>query len=320
LEVLTQVFTISLIAATLRTTAPILLVALGGAFTTKAGIFNIGLEGQMLMGAFFGVLGSMWTGSALGGLFFGVTASVIMAVLFSFFVVTLRANEVVVGLALNIMAGGLTISLTKAIFGVRGSIVNPAIVGMPRIELPLIHDIRPLGQILSGYTPLVYVAFAMVFVVWVILFRTRLGLYIRVTGEKPEAAQSLGIRTARMQHVASLICGVLAGVAGVHLSLGYIVMFAENMSSGRGFMAVAVLIFSGGDPVKVLLGCLLFGFADAASLRLQTMGVSSYLVLMVPFVVSVSALFLLAWRQRPKVIRETFDKLTAPVVAKGLGS
>lgn len=320
MEILTQVFTISLIAATLRTTAPILLVALGGAFTTKAGIFNIGLEGQMLMGAFFGVLGSMWTGSALGGLFFGVTASVLMAVIFSFFVVTLRANEVVVGLALNIMAGGLTISLTKAIFGVRGSIVNPAIVGMPRIQLPLIHDIRPLGQILSGYTPLVYVAFAMVFVVWVTLFRTRLGLYIRVTGEKPEAAQSLGIRTARMQHIASLICGMLAGVAGVHLSLGYIVMFAENMSSGRGFMAVAVLIFSGGDPVKVLLGCLLFGFADAASLRLQTMGVSSYLVLMMPFVVSVSALFLLSWRQRPRIIRETLGKLTAPVVAKGQGS
>ncbi len=320
MEILTQVFTISLIAAILRTTAPILLVALGGAFTTKAGIFNIGLEGQMLMGAFFGVLGSMWTGSALGGLVFGVTASVLMAVIFSVFVVTLRANEVVVGLALNIMAGGLTISLTKAIFGVRGSIVNPAIVGMPRIHVPLIHDIRPLGQILSGYTPLVYTAFALVFLVWVILFRTRLGLYIRVTGEKPEAAQSLGIRTARMQHIASLICGVLAGAAGVHLSLGYIVMFAENMSSGRGFMAVAVLIFSGGDPVKVLLGCLLFGFADAASLRLQTMGVSSYLVLMVPFVVSVSALFLLSWRQRPKIIRETLQHLTAPVVAKGQGS
>ncbi len=317
MEVLTQIFTLSLIAATLRTTAPILLVALGGAFTTKAGIFNIGLEGQMLMGAFFGVLGSMWTGSALGGLVFGITASVIMAVIFSFFVVTLRANEVVVGLALNIMAGGLTISLTKAIFGVRGSIVNPAIIGLPRIEIPFIHGTKPFGTILSGYTPLVYLAFLMVFVVWVILFRTRLGLYIRVTGEKPEAAQSLGIRTARMQHIASLICGVLTGIAGVHLSLGYITMFAENMSAGRGFMAVAVLIFSGGDPVKVLLGCLLFGFADAASLRLQTMGVSSYLVLMLPFVVSVAALFLLAWRQRPKVIREVLDKLAVPVPLKG---
>lgn len=317
MEVLTQIFTLSLIAATLRTTAPILLVALGGAFTTKAGIFNIGLEGQMLMGAFFGVLGSMWTGSALGGLFFGVMAAVIMAVIFSFFVVTLRANEVVVGLALNIMAGGLTISLTKAIFGVRGSIVNPAIIGLPRVEIPFIHGTKPFGTILSGYTPLVYLAFIMVFVVWVILYRTRLGLYIRVTGEKPEAAQSLGIRTARMQHVASLICGVLAGIAGVHLSLGYITMFAENMSAGRGFMAVAVLIFSGGDPVKVLLGCLLFGFADAASLRLQTMGVSSYLVLMVPFVVSVSALFLLSWRQRPKVIREVLDRLAVPAAMKG---
>jgi simple sugar transport system permease protein len=113
-----------------------------------------------------------------------------------------------------------------------------------------------------------------------------------------------------MQHIASLMCGFLAGVAGVHLSLGYITMFAENMSAGRGFMAVAVLIFSNGDPVKVLLGCLLFGFADAVSLRLQTMGVSSYLVLMVPYLVSLAALFLLSWRNRKRVFREVADQLT----------
>jgi simple sugar transport system permease protein len=181
--------------------------------------------------------------------------------------------------------------------------VNPAIVGLPRLEVPFIHGTRPLGQMFSGYTPLVYAAFILVIVVWVIQYRTRLGLYIRVTGEKPEAAQALGIRTARMQHIASLICGLFAGLAGAHLSLGYITMFAENMSAGRGFMAVAVLIFSNGDPFKVLFGCLLFGFADAVSLRLQTMGLSSYLVLMVPYLVSLLALFALSWRNRARVYR-----------------
>lgn len=310
MEVLSAIFTVSLFAAMLRTTAPILLVALGGSFTTKAGIFNIGLEGQMLVAAFFAVLGSMWSGSAVIGVACGILAALVMAMIFSLLVVTLRANEVVVGLALNILAGGLTISLTKAIFGVRGSIVNPAIVGLPRVEVPFIHGTRPLGTMFSGYTPLVYAAFVLVFVVWVIQYRTRLGLYIRVTGEKPEAAQSLGIRTARMQHVASAICGLFAGLAGAHLSLGYITMFAENMSAGRGFMAVAVLIFSNGDPFKVLLGCLLFGFADAVSLRLQTVGVSSYLVLMVPYLVSLIALFALSWRNRDRVyrtVRQTFS-------------
>ncbi|TQX85142.1 MULTISPECIES: ABC transporter permease [Rhizobium] len=310
MEILEKIFNLALIAATLRTTAPILLVALGGTFTTKAGIFNIGLEGQMLMGAFCAVLGSIWTGSALGGVLCGVLAAVTMAGLFSLLVVTLRANEVVVGLALNILAGGLTISLTKAIFGVRGSIVRGDIVGLPRIDIPGIAMLGQVGRALSGYTPLVYFAFIAVFLVWLILYRTRLGLYIRVVGEKPEAAEAIGIPSARMQHIASLLCGVLAGLAGAHLSLGYITMFAENMSSGRGFMAVAVLIFSNGDPLKVLFGCLLFGFSDAASLRLQTFGVSSYLVLMVPYLVSLLALFGLTYRQRPKVVRETLESFS----------
>ncbi|MAZ85589.1 MAG: ABC transporter permease [Hoeflea sp.] len=309
MEVLETIFNVSLIAAMLRTTTPILLVALGGTFTTKAGIFNIGLEGQMLLGAFFAVLGSIWTQSAWGGVAIGVFAAMCVALTFSIFVVTLRANEVVVGLALNILAGGLTITLTKAIFGTRGSIVSGDIVGLPRLHIPVIEDLGSLGKALGSFTPLIYVAFILVFVVWVIIYRTRLGLYIRVAGEKPAAAESLGIPTALMQHIASLLCGALAGLAGAHLSLGYITMFAENMSSGRGFMAVAVLIFSAGDPVKVLFGCLLFGFADALSLRLQTFGLSSYLVLTVPYLVTLGALFLLTYRQRPKIFRETAESL-----------
>lgn len=310
MEVLGSLFNVALLVATLRMTAPILLVALGGSFTTKAGIFNIGLEGQMLVGAFFAVLGSIWSGSALVGVACGVAAALVFALAFAVLVVSFRANEVVVGLALNILAGGMTISLMKAIFGTRGSIVGQGIVGLPKVQIPDARDL--LGSwapLINGFTPMVYLAFIAVPLLVLFYKRTRLGLYIRVVGEKPEAAEALGISITRVRYTASLLCGLLAGLAGAHLSLGYITMFTENMSSGRGFMAVAILIFSAGDPLKVLAGCLLFGFADAFSLRLQTFGFPSYLILAVPYLVALVALFALSYRSRPKIIRETLESM-----------
>jgi simple sugar transport system permease protein len=305
LEVLERLFNVSLVIATLRTTSPILLVALGGSFTTKAGIFNIGLEGQMLVSAFFAVIGAIFSGSPWVGILCGVLAAIMFASAFALLVVTFQANEVVVGLALNILASGMTISLLKAIFGTRGSIFGHGLVGLPTVRIPHAHDFGWLGQFISGYTPLVYVAFVLVPLLVVFYQHTQLGLYLRVVGEKPEAAEAAGISIAKIRYVASILCGVLAGLAGAHLSLGYTTMFTENMSSGRGFMAVAILIFSNGDPMKILLGCLLFGFSDALSLRLQTTGVSSYLVLSVPYLVALCALFGLSYRSRPRLIQES---------------
>lgn len=317
MEVLERLFSLAVVVATLRTTAPILLVALGGAFTTKAGIFNIGLEGQMLLGAFFAVLGSIVFHSAWIGLLCGVAAALTAALLFAVLVVTFRANEVVVGLAVNILAGGMTISLMKAIFGTRGSVTGHGIVGLPRLKVPGLDAALPgAASLVSGYTPLVYVAFAAVPIVALVFARTRLGLYIRVAGERPEAAEALGISVTRVRYAASLICGLFAGLAGAHLSLGYITMFTENMSSGRGYMAVAILIFSNGNPVQVLLGCLLFGFADAFSLRLQTFGFPSYLVLAVPYAVALAALFALSVRSRPRLIRETLDTMREALASR----
>jgi simple sugar transport system permease protein len=316
MEILERLFNVALIVATLRTTAPILLVALGGSFTTKAGIFNIGLEGQMLVGAFFAVIGTIFTGSPWLGLLAGVAAALVLAYVFALLVVTFRANEVVVGLALNILASGMTISLLKAIFGHRGSIFGQGLVGLPAIKLPFARELGPIGQMISGYTPLVYVAFILVPLLILFYRRTRLGLYIRVVGEKPEAAEALGISITRIRYASSLLCGLLAGLAGAHLSLGYTTMFTENMSSGRGFMAVAILIFSNGDPWRILAGCLLFGFSDALSLRLQTLGISSYLVLTVPYLVALAALFALSYRARPKLIRETLESMSRVLTAK----
>ncbi len=243
MEVLERLFNVAMLVATIRTTTPILLVALGGSFTTKAGIFNIGLEGQMLVGAFFAVIGSIYTGSAWLGVLCGVAAAMTFALIFVILVVSFRANEVVVGLALNILAGGMTISLMKAIFGTRGSIVGQGIVGLRPVRIPGASELGVYGQLISGFTPLVYVAFALVLLLLLFYGHTRLGLHIRVVGEAPEAAEAQGISITRVRYIASLLCGLLAGLAGAHLSLGYITMFTENMSSGRGFMAVAVLDF-----------------------------------------------------------------------------
>jgi simple sugar transport system permease protein len=320
LEILERLFNATLVVAMLRTTAPILLVSLGGSFTTKAGIFNIGLEGQMLVGAFFAVIGTIFSGSPWIGVLCGVAAALVLAFIFALLVVTFRANEVVVGLALNILASGMTISLLKAIFGTRGSIFGHGLVGLPIIRLPFAKELGPIGQMISGYTPLVYVAFLAVPLLILFYKRSRLGLYIRVVGEKPEAAEALGISITKIRYTASLICGVLAGLAGAHLSLGYTTMFTENMSSGRGFMAVAILIFSNGDPLKILLGCLLFGFSDALSLRLQTFGVSSYLVLAVPYLVALAALFALSYRARPRIIQETLASMGRALSVKPNGT
>lgn len=310
MEVLERLINVALLVATLRTTAPILLVALGGSFTTKAGIFNIGLEGQILAGAFFAVLGSIWTGSAWGGVAIGVLAALAFALAFALLVVTFRANEIVVGLALNILAGGMTIALMKAIFGTRGSIVGQGIVGLPKWQIPGAPALLgPRAGLISGHTPLVSVAFLAVPVLALLYARTRLGLHIRVVGERPEAAEALGISITRLRYTAALLGGLFCGLAGAHLSLGYVTMFTENMSSGRGFMAVAILIFSNGDPFKVLAGCLLFGAADAFALRLQTLGLPSYLVLAVPYLVALLALFALAGRSRPRLVRETAETM-----------
>lgn len=310
MEILMSLLSLSLVMATVRMTTPILLVALGGSFTTKAGIFNIGLEGQMLIAAFFAVLGSIWTGSGLGGIVIGVIAALVFALVYAILVVSFRANEVVVGLALNILAGGVTISLMKTIFGTRGSIVGNGIVGLPKIHVPGARDLfGSYANIFSGYTLLVYIAVISVPLLILFYNRTRLGLYIRVVGEKPEAAEALGISITKIRYAASLLCGLFTGLAGAHMSLGYITMFTENMSSGRGFMAVAILIFSNGDPLKVLLGCLLFGFSDALSLRLQTFGLPSYLVLAVPYTVALTVLFALSWRTRKKQIMETAESM-----------
>ncbi len=290
------VFTLALLQNTLRTATPIVLAALGVALTEHVGVMNIGMDGMMLTGAFFAVVGSYFLSSWVGGLAVAILTGVLLGLLFALFVVKFKSDEFIIGVALNIFAGGLTVFLLRQMFGVKGAFSNPGIVPLPKITIPLLEKVPILGPLVSGNTLLVYVSWAMVLCCWLLIYKTPLGFWLRAAGEHPESLRSAGISPERMKTLASVLCGVFAGLAGAHLSLGYLTMFTENMTAARGFIAVACVIFGFANPPRVFLAALLFGFIDALGLRLQSVGVNSNLTAMAPYVITVAMMALVVVR------------------------
>ncbi|NLI20075.1 MAG: ABC transporter permease [Clostridiales bacterium] len=283
---MSDVFNLLLLQNTLRTATPVVLCALGCLMTDQVGIMNIGVDGMMLMGAFFAVLGSYLFGSWLMGLAFAFALGVLLGLFYYVFSIKFKSDEFIIGVALNILAGGLTVFLLRTLFGVKGSFSGPGIVPLPTLDWPWLERIPVLGPVLNGNTLLVYVSWLMVAGSWVFLYKTPLGFHLRASGEAPEALRASGKSPERMKRLASVLCGVLATLSGAHLSLGYLTMFSENMSASRGFVAVACVIFGGSNPPRVFLAALLFGFIDALGLRLQKY-IPSDLTSMAPYVVTV---------------------------------
>ncbi len=294
------IITISLIAATLRMTTPILLATLGGIFSTQTGIFHVGLEGLMDIGAFFAVVGSVATSSPWGGLLYALVACTIASLIFAFIHLELGANEIIVGLALNIFAIGMTKYLLVEILGNAGYYQSPLIKGFNPVNIPIIKDIPVLNEVLSGHFPLVYVAFLLVIVVYLVLYRTPFGFHLRTVGEKVEAAEAIGINPKRIKYIGLLIAGAFCAMGGTFLSLSYLNLFSENMTAGRGWVALAAINFGLGRPVPGLIACLIFGFADALALRLQQFGLPSQVVLMLPYITTILVLGGAAIRQETK--------------------
>ena len=296
---MSEVFNLLLLQNTLRTATPVVLCALGCLMTERAGFMNIGVEGMMLMGAFFAVLGSYLYGSWVMGLVFAVVLGVLLGLFYYVFSVTFKSDEFVIGVALNILAGGLTVFLLRTLFGVKGSFSGPGIVPLPTLTFAWLEQIPVLGTLLSGNSLLVYVSWILVFLCWLLLYKTPLGFHLRAAGEAPEALRASGVSPKRMQLLASVLCGILASLSGAHLSLGYLTMFSENMSASRGFVAVACVIFGGGNPPRVFLAALLFGFIDALGLRLQRF-IPSDLTSMAPYVVTVVMMVVVVLFRRRK--------------------
>ena len=265
------------LASTIRLSIPLLFASLAGLYSERSGVFDIGLEGKMLVAAFAAGAAAAVGQSPWLGLLAGVGASVAFALLHGFAVITHRGDQIVSGLAVNIIAVGLTAQLGSTWFDLGGQ--TPQLEPGERfleITLPgaaLLANVPVFGQIysqiLSGHSVLVYFAFAMVPVTWWVIFRTRFGLRLRAVGENPAAADTAGVPVAGMRYAAVACCGVLCGFAGTYLAIAQSAGFSRNMTAGKGFIALAALVFAKWQPVPAMWACLLFGFLDAVSIRLQ---------------------------------------------------
>lgn len=263
------------IESTIRLSVPLILAALAGLFSERSGIFDIGLEGKMLAAAFFSGAIAAITGSVWLGLLAGIASSMVLSGIHGLASITFRGNQLISGVAINFLAAGLTVVIAQAWFQQGGR--TPSLIGGARfaqITLPFaetLKDVPVLGpvyyQLFSGHSILVYMAFLMVPVTWWVLFRSRFGLRLRAVGEAPEAVDTAGVSVIGTRYAAVAICGVLCGVAGSYLATGLQAGFVKDMSAGRGYIALAALIFSKWRPWHALGATILFGFLQALALR-----------------------------------------------------
>ncbi|WXR62437.1 ABC transporter permease [Peptostreptococcaceae bacterium AGR-M142] len=300
-----DLFDLALLQNTIRTATPLILAALGGLLTMHAGILNIGMEGMILMGAFFGVLGSYFFSSSLAGVIIAIIAGMLMGALFGLFVIDLKSDEFIIGIAINIFAGGVTVFLLRSIFGVKGAFSSPDIVSLPNLNIPFFNNIEFLDKVFNNHSILVYVSWILIALIYIILYKTPYGMYIRGVGEHAQALETAGIKPRKIKYSVSILCGMLCSLAGAHLSLGYLTLFTENMSAGKGFISLAAIIFGNSNPIKVYLASLLFGFFDALGIRMQLLNVPSQFTQMIPYVATVAVLFIVAQK---KLLKGTVKK------------
>lgn len=270
-------FFISVLASTIRLTVPILLCCLGGLYSERSGVFDIGIEGKMLFAAFSAGAVASATGSPWAGLLAAIATGILFSLLHGYASITQRGNQIVSGVAINFLAAGLTTLLGKAWYSQGGKTpqLEPAARFQP-LNLPFAESLKDapiLGPIysdlISGHNILVYIAFGAVPLTWWLVFRTRFGLRLRAVGENPAAVDTAGISVTRLRYCGVIICGIFAGLAGSYLAIAQSANFSPNMSAGRGFIALAALIFAKWNPVGALGACLLFGFLEAVAIPLQ---------------------------------------------------
>jgi simple sugar transport system permease protein len=272
---------------------------MAGVLSKQVNLLNIALEGLMLFGAMAAVMFGAWFGNPWVGLLAAMIFAGLLSLIFALFVIDWKANLIVAGLAVNILALGLTAYLLVVLFNARGAFSPSNLTSLPKVNVPIIDQIPILGDILSGHGVMVYLAWISVLLTSLLLYRTPLGLHIRAVGEHKEAAKTAGIPVRGVEYVALLLGGILSGMAGAQLSIGDLALFSDNMTNGRGFIALAAVFFGAGNPWLTSLGCLLFGFFEALQYRLQiTTGMPPQLLQMMPYLIVVIILVVLALQKR----------------------
>ncbi len=266
----------ALVGATLRYATPLVFASLGGLFSERSGVVNIGLEGMMLTGAFFAIWGADVTGTWTLGLAIGIGSGALFGLLHAFFSITLRADQIVGGTAINLIALGLTTYLFIKIYGTSGT--PTGISSIPNVTIGFLDEVPVLGNFLDDVfgqlNLMIWAGFLLVVAVWIVVFKTPIGLRIRSVGEHPRAADTVGINVYAVRYGAVVLSGALAAAGGAYLSLGFVETFDQNMTAGRGFIALAALIFGSWRPFGAAAACLLFGFSSALSDNLQTYSTS----------------------------------------------
>lgn len=293
-EMLTIGFLTSVLAAAIASGAAILYAALGEAFAERSGVLNLGVEGMMLMGALGGFAVCFWTGSAPVGAIGAIVVGALMAGIHAVLTVSFRANQVVSGLALTIFGQGLSAYLGASLVG------QPAPDRFSRLSIPVLGDISWIGPILFRQDVLAYLAYAVVPISWWFMFRSRPGLNLRAVGENPATADAMGLNVSALRYRYVMIGGAFAGLGGAVISLATNPGWSENMTAGRGWIAVALVIFGAWNPARVAIGALLFGAVEAGQFRLQGINVpvSSFFLNMLPYLFTILVLVLATRRTR----------------------
>ena len=288
-----------LLSQVLDLMTPVLLAAMAGALCERAGVFNIALEGKMLVGAFVAVATSVAFGSPVLAVVSAILCTAIFASPLALGGARLGGDPIVIGIGLNLLASGLTTYLLGAIFGVTGTLVDPAVTALPKLVVPVLADVPVLGAIL-GHNALVYLSWLLILVFNIYLFRTPWGLRLRGIGEVPSAAAAMGANVSRYQTAIVILAGGLCGLAGAQLALGSVALFAENMTAGRGWIAVVAVMLGRAHPLGIALACLGFGLADAVGLRLQGQGLPNQITDIAPYAITLLAMIGLGLRGMKK--------------------
>ena len=280
---------IAIVVQTIRAGTPLVFAALGELIVEKSGVLNLGIEGMMLVGAVFGFIGAVSTGSILIGAVVGMAAAMVMALIFGVLTLTLLSNQVATGLALTIFGVGLSAFVGQPYIG------RP-IEGLKPVAIPFLVDIPVLGPILFNHDPLIYLSFLLLAAVIWFLYFTRAGLVLRAVGEAHDAAHALGCSVVRIRYLAVLFGGALAGLGGAYLSLVYTPQWAENMSAGRGWIALALVVFASWRPARLFLGAWIFGGITIIGLHVQAAGlaVSPHLLATLPYFATILVLVVIS--------------------------
>ncbi|WP_069649139.1 ABC transporter permease [Caloranaerobacter ferrireducens] len=283
---------IAVVASALRLATPLIFASLGGVFSERSGVVNIALEGIMINGAFFSILTTEFTDLPWLGVLVAAIVGILTSLILAFLAIHLKADQVVTGVAINLLAASLTAFLLEMVWHRSGQ-TDPVESAIRAKPIPLINKIPIIGDLTSQLTPFVYLAILAVIVSYYVLYKTPFGLRVRAVGEHPRAADTVGINVYKIRYICVMISGALAGIAGSALSLGAISLFREGMTAGKGFIALAAMIFGKWHPVGAFLACLFFGFTEAIQIQASTLGlgfIPSEFLQTIPYIATILAL------------------------------